>query len=140
MVAPLPDFDVIVVDAKASEAGYDASSPSFRALTEYVEKQKVRQRGGGQVVAALVISSQFLQDEAGLAKVVPEFIGETRTPLCLITAESLAHVVNQLLDRPDIRGAIRWKMIFSGGLITRKILETEIAAAVKRSTASLGTE
>ena len=69
MVAPLPDFDVIVVDAKASEAGYDASSPSFRALTEYVEKQKVRQRGGGQVVAALVISSQFLQDEAGLAKV-----------------------------------------------------------------------
>ncbi len=131
MVAPLPDFDVIVVDAKASEAGYDASSPSFRPLVEYVARQKVRQRGGGQVIAALVISSQFLQDEAGLTKVAREFIGETRTPLCLITAESLAHVVNHLLHRPDIRGAIRWKMIFGGGLITLKILDSEISAAAQ---------
>jgi hypothetical protein len=129
MVAPLPDFDVVVVDAKASEAGYDASSPSFRPLAEYVEKQKVRQRGGGQVVAALVISSQFVQDEAALAKVAREFLGETRTPLCFITADTLAHLVKQLLGRADIRGAMRWNMIFSGGLITRQILEAEINAA-----------
>lgn len=43
MVAPLPDFSVIVVDAKASGSGFDVGAGSLRALVEYVEKQKQRQ-------------------------------------------------------------------------------------------------
>ena len=53
MVAPLPDFSVVVVDAKASGPGFDANAGSLRALAEYVNKQKQRQQGGGDVVAAL---------------------------------------------------------------------------------------
>src|SRR5437660_4080963 len=62
MVAPLPDFSVVVVDAKASGPGFDANAGSLRALAEYVNKQKQRQQGGGDVVAALVVSSGFVQE------------------------------------------------------------------------------
>ena len=44
MVAPLPDFNVIVIDAKATGTEFDASWPSLRALVEYVNKQKERQK------------------------------------------------------------------------------------------------
>jgi hypothetical protein len=55
MVAPLPDFNVVVVDTKATVGGFNAIAGSLRALVEYVNKQKQRQQGGGDVVAALVV-------------------------------------------------------------------------------------
>ncbi|MDR3721293.1 MAG: hypothetical protein P4L00_06810 [Candidatus Acidoferrales bacterium] len=129
MIAALPDFDVAVVDAKASADGFNVVWDELRPLVEYVRKQKTRQQAGGEVVAALVVSSKFQQTGDALAKVTQEFFGETRTPLCLMSAETLAHLVNELLKRPDIRVAIRWKMIFSGGLILPRNFETEIEAA-----------
>jgi hypothetical protein len=81
MVAPLPDFDVVVVDAKASASGFDANAVTLRALVEYVNKQEQRQEGGGDVVAALVVSSAFVQDALGLAATAREFLGQTRIPL-----------------------------------------------------------
>lgn len=130
IVAPLPDFDLIVIDAKASANGFDAVWDSLRPLAEYVERQKTRQKAGGQVIAALVVSSGFQQNEERLGSVSREFIGETRTPLCFMTADTLACLVNQLLGRSDIRGAIRWKAVFSGGLITENNLKKEISAVI----------
>jgi hypothetical protein len=126
MVAPLPDFSVVVVDAKASSSGFDANAGALRALTEYVNKQKQRQQGGGDVVAALVVSSGFVQDETGLAAAAKEFLGQTRIPLCFLTASDLWLIVKRLRDKPDIRGCIRWNMIFAGGLIQVTQIESEI--------------
>jgi hypothetical protein len=129
IVAVLPDFDVIVVDAKASSSGFDAGWDSLRPLVEYVQRQKVRQASGGAVIAALVLSSQFEQDETRLNGVARQFIGETRTSLCFMTASTLAYLVNQLLKQSDTRATIRWKTIFSEGLITEAILQKEINTA-----------
>jgi hypothetical protein len=131
MIAPLPDFNVVVVDAKASAEGFDANWPNLRALVEYVNKQKVRQRGGGAVMAALVLSSTFLQAESGLTSVAKEFLGETGTPLCFMDAENLGHLVNELRTRPDIRRSIRWRKLFSGGLIRRVDINSEIKDATE---------
>jgi hypothetical protein len=131
MVAPLPDFDVVVVDAKASGSGFDANAGTLRALVEYANKQKQRQEGGGDVVAALVVSSAFVQDAPGLAAAAREFLGETRIPLCFMTADSLWFMVRGLRDRPDIRNCIRWKTLLVGGLINDKEIESEIRAVTQ---------
>ena len=131
MVAPLPDFSVLVVDAKASGSGFDANARALRALVEYVEKQKQRQMGGCDVVAALVVSSGFLQDAEGLTSAAKEFLGETRTPLCFITAKDLWLLVKSLRDKPDIRSCVRWNMLFAGGLIQSAQIESEIRAILQ---------
>jgi hypothetical protein len=130
IVAPLPDFDVIVIDAKASADGFNVVWDSLRPLVEYVKRQKIRQEGGGEVIAALVLSSKFQQDEERLGGVAREFLGETRTALCFMTADTLAYLVKQLLQRSDMRSALRWKLIFSGGIINRENLKREIASAM----------
>jgi hypothetical protein len=131
MVAPLPDFSVVVVDAKASGSGFDANAGSLRALAEYVNKQKQRQQGGGDVVAALVVSSAFVQDERGLAVAAKEFLGQTRIPLCFLTASDLWLIVRTLRDKPDIRSCIRWSMLLAGGLIQAPQIESEIRAVTQ---------
>ena len=131
MVAPLPDFDVLVVDAKASGSGFDAGAVTLRALIEYVKKQKQRQEGGGDVVAALVVSSGFVQEPAALATAAREFLGETRIPLCFMTADTLWFMVNELRARTDIRNCIRWKTLFAGGLIKDREIESEIRAVAQ---------
>jgi hypothetical protein len=131
MVAPLPDFSVVVVDAKASGSGFDVNVGSLRALAEYVNKQKQRQQGGGDVVAALVLSSGFVQDEQGLAAAARDFLGQTRTPLCFMTARDLWLMVRTLRDKPDIRNCIRWNMLLAGGLIQPKQIESEIRAVTQ---------
>jgi hypothetical protein len=131
MVAPLPDFSVVVVEAKASGPGFDATAAALRPLVEYIEKQKLRQTGGGEVIAALVVSSGFVQDEEGLAGAAKEFLGQTRTPLCFVTAENLWLLVKMLRDKPDIRSCVRWNMLFSGGLIRSQQIESEICAVMQ---------
>lgn len=131
MVAPLPDFSVMVVDAKASGLGFDANAGSLRALAEYVDKQKQRQQGGGDVVAALVVSSGFVQDERGLAAAAKEFLGQTRIPLCFLTASDLWLMVRTLRDKPDIRNCIRWNTLLAGGLIQSHHIESEIRSVAQ---------
>ena len=129
MVAPLPDFNVIVIDAKATGTEFDASWPSLRALVEYVNKQKERQKGGGDVIAALVVTSKFQQEASALAGIAREFLGETRTLLCFMTADTMTYMINELRKRPDIRNALRWKMLFSGGPIQSVEIDREVRAA-----------
>lgn len=131
MVAPLPDFSVVVVDAKASGSGFDVNAGSLRALAEYVDKQKQRQQGGGDVVAALVVSSGFVQDERALAAAAKEFLGQSRTPLCFMTAGVLWLMVRALRDKSDIRNCIRWNMLLAGGLIQSQQIESEICAVTQ---------
>jgi hypothetical protein len=128
MVAPLPDFSVVVVDAKASASGFDVNAGSLRPLVEYVNKQKQRQQGGGDVVAALIVSSDFIQNESALASAAKEFLGQTRVPLCYMTAQNLWLMVKSLRDKPDIRNCIRWNMLFAGGLIASQHINSEISA------------
>jgi hypothetical protein len=130
MVAPLPDFNVIVIDAKATAKEFDASWPSLRPLVEYVKKQEERQKGGGEVIAALVVSSKFQQESSVLAGIAREFLGETRIPLCFMTAGTLTYMVYELRKRPDVRNAVRWKMLFSGGLVESGEIDREVQAAV----------
>ena len=131
MIAPLPDFSVIVVDAKASSSGFDVGAGSLRALAEYVEKQKQRQLRGGDVVAALVVSSRFVQDEKGLAAAARDFLGQTRTPLCFMKAEDLWLMVRTLRGKPDVRSSVRWNALFAGGLIRNQQIESEINAVTQ---------
>ncbi len=131
MVAPLPDCSVAVVDAKAAKCGFDANSGSLRALAEYVEKQKQRQQGGGDVISALIVSSGFVQGEHELAAAAKAFLGETRTPLCFMTAEGLWLLVRLLRDKPDIRNCVRWGMLLTGGLIQSQQIESEIRAVTQ---------
>lgn len=131
IVAPLPDFNVLVVDAKASADGFDAGATSLRPLVEYVQKQKVRQQGGqggGDVLAALVVSSDFVQSEVNLNLAAREFLGETRIPLCFIAARCLSWTIKKLRETPDIRNRIQWKKVFAGGLIQEKFIDSEIRA------------
>jgi hypothetical protein len=117
MIAQLPDSSLVVVDAKAYEAGMNVTWPALRALVEYVEQQKQYQQGRNEVVAALIVSSTFQQNSSALAKAVSNFLGETRVPLCFIAAKTLADIVSAVTKMPDFRNSISWKLLFTGGLI-----------------------
>lgn len=130
MIAVLPDFDVLVVDAKAAAAGFDVTWPSLRALVEYVEKQKIRQQGGGDVIAAVVFSSKFRQDDDALNEVARSFLGETRIPLSFVEAQTLGCLVQKVRSTSDIRNKVRWKMLFNGGRFTKQHIDREIEAAI----------
>jgi hypothetical protein len=131
MIAQLPDSSLIVVDAKAYEAGMNVTWPALRALVEYVEQQKQYQQGRNEVVAALVVSSAFQRDRAALAKPASNFLGETRVPLCFIAAKTLAHIVSTLTKVPDFRNSIRWRLLLTGGLIEMASF-TRVMNRVKR--------
>jgi hypothetical protein len=117
MIAQLPDSSLIVVDAKAYEAGMNVTWPALRALVEYVERQKQYQQGRNEVVAALMVTSAFQRDRSALAKPASNFLGETRVPLCFITAKTLTNIVSTVAKVPDFRNSIIWKLLFTGGLI-----------------------
>jgi hypothetical protein len=117
MIAQLPDSSLVVVDAKAYEAGMNVTWPALRALVEYVEQQKQYQQRRNEVVAALIVSSTFQRNSSALAKAVSNFLGETRVPLCFIAAKTLADIVSGVTKMPDFRNSISWKLLFTGGLI-----------------------
>jgi len=117
MVAQLPEFDLLVVDGKATEKGFDAGWPHLRALVEYVEKQKIRQNGLNKILAAVIFSSAFQQNAQGLRNASDEFMATAGVPLCFMTASTLAFMVETFRNNPDLRNTIRWKAVFVGGLI-----------------------
>ena len=127
--AVTPNDLVLVVDAKAASAGFDVVWDELRPLVEYVKRQRDRQKGQPDVFGALVVSSKFKQDLATATKRAHEFLGETKIPLSLMEAETLATSVKLFRDRPDLRNAIRWNSILTGGLIDPKSIEAEVRAA-----------
>jgi hypothetical protein len=124
MIAQLPNFDLLVVDAKATEKCFDASWPQMRPLVEYVKKQQLRQSGLNNVIAALIVSSQFKQNEHQLRGISDAFIAETRVPACFMTAETLAILIETFRASPLLRNAVQWSAVFTGGLVAEdKVLK-----------------
>jgi hypothetical protein len=128
MIAQLPDSSLLIVDCKAYDAGLDVTWASLRALREYVEKQQQYQQGRNEVIAALIVSSGFRQTEARLERRNKEFLGETRVPLCFVEASTLVTMVMQLRGSADLRNSVRWRSLFSGGLISQVTISKELRA------------
>lgn len=126
MIAQFPDSHLLVVDAKATGNGFDATWPNLRALVEYVKKQRQIQRGHNEVFGALIISSSFLQNTQTLGEISKRFYGETSVTLALFTADSLAQIVDQIRGSIGVRNALQWRQIFSGGLALVKSVVDEI--------------
>ncbi len=129
LVAQLPSSQLLVVDAKAASRGFDTSKDSLRALIEYTKRQRDRQQGHDEVVAALVLSSSFQQKDEGLADVAHWFLGETRVPLSFMDASLLGAVVDRVKREPLVRNALRWHQIFTGGRVTQGAIDAELRAA-----------
>jgi hypothetical protein len=128
MIAQLPEFELLVVDAKASARGFDASISNLRALVEYTNATKQAQ-AGNPVVSALVVSSSFSQDRQALQEVSTEFLSYTAVPVTFLTAETLGDLVDDFRNSPTFRNGLRWRRVFSGGLVTIEDLRRLISMA-----------
>jgi len=129
LIAQVPSSQLLVVDAKAASGGFDASKGSLRALIEYTKRQKDRQRGHYEVMAALVVSSSFQQADDSLMDVAQWFLGEARVPLSFMDAHLLVALVDRVRAEPRLRNAIRWHQLFTGGRLAQRAIEEEIRAA-----------
>jgi len=126
ILAKLPSGEIIVIDAKASENGFNAIWPSLRPLVEYTIDQQARQKGQYDVIGSIIVSSIFNQDNAKLHKVSQRFWGETKVPLNFITQKTLSEIVRIFSKRPDARNGINWLQIFNGGIVSIQSIEKEI--------------
>jgi hypothetical protein len=126
LVAQLPDYSLLVVDAKATGNEFDVNKPNLRPLGEYVRKQVIRQAGQNEVLSALVVSSRFAQDGGELMEQCLDFQAEYGLPVCFLRAEALRTVVQSLSDVSSLRNALRWRHIFRGGLVDPDIVQKEI--------------
>ncbi len=129
MLAQLPDGGLEVVDAKASNEPFVADWSAMRPLVEYVEKQKQRQRGQNDVIGALLVSSSFKQGETALSDLARRFLAETGVPLAFLPSHTLVGMVHRMQVGPHLRGAIRWRLLFAGGLVELATLEREAEQA-----------
>lgn len=128
MIAQLPDTALIVVDAKATASGFDASWNELRPLGEYVQRQRDRQRGQNLVFCALVVSSGFQQDDSALVDVSRRFYAENFAPIAFLSAEHLRDAVDSIRSCPQHRNAMKWRTILSGGRVVARSISNEIAA------------
>jgi hypothetical protein len=130
MQAQTPQEKVFVVDAKAAGGkGFDVTWPALRALVEYVLRQRNRQRGHLDVSGALVLSSKFQQPDERLQELSNQFLGEAGVPVSFMEANVLSEIVNALRDRSDLRNAIRWSSILTGGRIKLGSFSRDLTAA-----------
>jgi hypothetical protein len=132
MLAQLPDGVLLVIDAKAAADGFDATWPSLRPLVEYVKTQESRQRGHNEVFGAVVVSSGFRQSESELSELARTFFSETSAALAFVTASVLAQTVVELQREVGIRNALRWRRLFSGGVMHLESTKQEIRNALSQ--------
>lgn len=119
MIALIPDGGVLVLDAKATSTSFNAAIPELRALAEYTENQRVRQRGFADVFGAVVVSKAFDQDEASLLQVSREFTSQAGVPVAFLEADTLAHFVKCFEHQPNLRTGLKWRFLFAGGLFNQ---------------------
>lgn len=124
-----PDGYLYLLDAKAAASPFDASWPNLRALGEYVDQQKERQRGSFTVDGALLVSSHFAQDKAALTDLALEFRGEHGVMLSFLSAETLSTIVGEVRDNIDIRNALQWRKVFQGGAVSVAAFTRELRRA-----------
>jgi hypothetical protein len=129
MIAQLPDSRLIVVDAKASGEGFDATWPNLRALAEYVERQKQRQKGHNEVFGAVVVSSVYQQNSEVLNQVSKKFLAETLVALAFLTSDVLADSIELVRNDLTYRNAMQWRLAFSGGPVQFKTINEELKRA-----------
>lgn len=127
MITQIPEGEILVVDAKATATSFDAAFHELRPLVEYTKKQRIRQKGSFEVFGALVVSKAFAQDAQALAGASREFVSEVGTPVAFLQASDLAYFVTALRKGPHVRGAIRWRRIFAGGLVERSAFDAELS-------------
>lgn len=134
MITRTPDDKILIVDAKASEAKYDVGGPELRPLGEYINKQKIRQKGRLEVSAAVIVAHQFEQASDRLQELSGSFLAETGLPLAFIEVRTILKMIDALGKSPRTRNIIRWAQIFcAGGLIAPQKFDKELSAAVRES-------
>jgi hypothetical protein len=133
MITQIPQGDILVVDAKATGSAFDAAMHQLRPLVEYTKLQRVRQKGHNEVFAALVVAKSFTQSESALTEISKEFTTETGLPVAFLTTEVLRELVASLSSQPSARGSIRWRKLFSGGLVRLRVFLDELEAAQSES-------
>jgi hypothetical protein len=129
MITQIPDGAVLVVDAKATASAFNAAISELRPLIEYTRMQRLRQRGHNEVFAAVLVAPAFEQDASGLSGVSKQFLAETAVPVAFLQATVLGRMVASLSERPDLRVAIHWRSLFSGGLIDVRDFQSELGRA-----------
>ena len=129
MITQIPDGAVLVVDAKATAGTFSASISELRPLIEYARMQRLRQRGHNEVFAAVLVAPAFEQDASGLNDVSKQFLAETGVPVAFLPATLLGQMVTLLSQRPDLRTAVHWRSLFSGGLIDVRDFQSELRRA-----------
>ena len=129
MITQIPDGAVLVVDAKATAGTFSASISELRALIEYTRMQRLRQRGHNEVFAAVLVAPAFEQDAGGLNGISKQFLAETGVPIAFLPATLLGRMVTLLSQRPDLRTAVHWRSLFSGGLIDVRDFQSELRRA-----------
>lgn len=130
IVAQLPDNGLLVLDAKATGGSFNATVSNLRALGEYSQRQVERQRGHNTVVGAVVVSSEFSQDDDSLTQVSLDFYAQYGVPLSFLTAAELAEMVELIASDPSVRPSVNWRRVFRGGPTFATRLESEISAAL----------
>lgn len=129
MITQIPDSAVLVVDAKATAGKFSASISELRPLIEYTRMQRLRQRGHNEVFAAVLVAPAFEQNAEGLLGVSKQFVAETAVPVAFLQAELLRQMVKSLSHRPDLRVAVHWRALFSGGLVEAGDFQSELRRA-----------
>jgi hypothetical protein len=129
MITQIPDGAVLVVDAKATAGAFSASISELRPLIEYARMQRLRQRGHNEVFAAVLVAPAFEQDASGLNGLSKQFLAETGVPVAFLPATLLGQMVTFLSQRPDLRTAVHWRSLFSGGLIDVRDFQSELRRA-----------
>lgn len=130
LITQTPDDNILVVDAKASGAGYDVGAPKLRPLVEYVKNQRTRQRGRLEVAGALLVAKSFEQDPERLRDIAAEFLADTKVPLAYLKVETLLHMIKRCGAQPQSRNTLRWARLFcTVGLITVAAFDAELAAS-----------
>jgi hypothetical protein len=138
MITQTPDQRVLVIDAKASRKGFNATWPQLRPLVEYTRAQINRQRGHSDVHGAVVVSSEYKQDIPQLRHRADDFLAEVRVPLTFVKAEHFAGLVSTLGKSPKLRTSIDWARLFCrGSLLEPRELSAELKSA-ERQTYSRG--
>jgi hypothetical protein len=128
MIALIPEGSVLVVDAKATSTSFNAAISELRALAEYTEIQRTRQRGFAEVFGAVVVSKTFDQDESSLMQISREFTSQASVPVAFLEVATLAHFVTFLKDQPRLRTGLKWRLLFAGGLLSKAMFDKEVQA------------
>ena len=118
----------MVLDAKATTTSFNAAISELRALSEYTENQRTRQRGFAEVFGAVVVSKAFDQDEVSLMHVSREFTSQAGVPVAFLEVDTLAHFVKCFKHRPNLRMGLKWRLLFAGGLLTTAMFDKEVSA------------